>query len=208
MNYVALLGWSPGGEREIYSLKELEQVFDLHGLSKSPAIFDIEKLRWLNSEYIRAMPPEAFAKAAEPYIRQAVKNPDIDPEAIAALLQQRTEVLTDIPAKLGFFDALPEYGPELFENKKSKSTQESAKKFLALATERLAALEGWNDEAILEAMKALAEAEGVKNATVMWPVRIAVSGQTVTPGGAVELCRILGRDETLKRLETGLQKLG
>ena len=117
-------------------------------------------------------------------------------------------MLTDIPEKLGFFDALPEYGPELFENKKSKSTQESAKKFLALATERLAALEGWNDEAILEAMKDLAEAEGVKNATVMWPVRIAVSGQTVTPGGAVELCRILGRDETLKRLETGLQKLG
>lgn len=158
MNYVALLGWSPGGEREIYSLKELEQVFDLHGLSKSPAIFDIEKLRWLNSEYIRSMPPEDFAAAAEPYIREAVKNPAIDPSAIAALLQQRTEVLTDIPGKLGFFDALPEYGPELFENKKSKSTPESAKKFLALAIERLETLPGWDDEGILESMKALAEA--------------------------------------------------
>ena len=96
VNYVALLGWSPGGEREIYSLSELEQVFDIHGLSKSPAIFDIEKLRWLNSEYIRAMSPEDFAKAAEPYIREAVKNPAIDPAAVAALLQQRTEVLTDL----------------------------------------------------------------------------------------------------------------
>ena len=208
VNYVALLGWSPGGEREIYSLKELEQVFDLHGLSKSPAIFDIEKLRWLNSEYIRSMPPEDFAAAAEPYIREAVKNPAIDPSAIAALLQQRTEVLTDIPGKLGFFDALPEYGPELFENKKSKSTPESAKKFLALAIERLETLPGWDDEGILESMKALAEAEGVKNAAVMWPVRIAVSGQTVTPGGAVELCRILGREETLARLRAGLKKLG
>ena len=208
VNYVALLGWSPGGEREIYSLKELEQVFDLHGLSKSPAIFDIEKLRWLNSEYIRSMPPEDFAAAAEPYIREAVKNPAIDPAAIAALLQQRTEVLTDIPGKLGFFDALPEYGPELFENKKSKSTPESAKKFLALAIERLETLPGWDDEGILESMKALAEAEGVKNAAVMWPVRIAVSGQTVTPGGAVELCRILGREETLARLRAGLKKLG
>ena len=208
VNYVALLGWSPGGEREIYSLSELEQVFDIHGLSKSPAIFDIEKLRWLNSEYIRAMSPEDFAKAAEPYIREAVKNPAIDPAAVAALLQQRTEVLTDIPGKLGFFDALPEYGPELFENKKSKSTLESAKKFLALAAERLAALPSWDDESILEAMKSLAEAEGVKNAAVMWPVRIAASGQTVTPGGAGEICRILGRDETLRRLKVGLEKLG
>ena len=130
------------------------------------------------------------------------------PAAVAALLQQRTEVLTDIPGKLGFFDALPEYGPELFENKKSKSTLESAKKFLALAAERLAALPSWDDESILEAMKSLAEAEGVKNAAVMWPVRIAASGQTVTPGGAVEICRILGRDETLRRLKVGLEKLG
>ena len=137
-----------------------------------------------------------------------MKNPAIDAAAIAALLQQRTEVLTDIPGKLGFFDALPEYGPELFENKKSKSTLESAKKFLALAVERLAALASWDDESILEAMKSLAEAEGVKNAAVMWPVRIAVSGQTVTPGGAVELCRILGREETIRRMRLGLEKLG
>ena len=208
VNYVALLGWSPGGEREIFSMQELAEIFDIKGISKSPAIFDIEKLKYFNAEYIRAMSPEAFAEAAEPFIRKAVKKPEISAAAIAALLQQRTEVLTDIPGKLGFFDALPEYGPELFENKKSKSTLESAKKFLALAAERLAALPSWDDESILEAMKSLAEAEGVKNAAVMWPVRIAASGQTVTPGGAVEICRILGRDETLRRLKVGLEKLG
>ena len=132
VNYVALLGWSPRGEREIYTLKELEEVFDTKGLSKSPAIFDIEKLRWFNAEYIRAMSGEEFAAVAEPYIRQTVKNPAIDPTDIAALLQQRTEVLTDIPGKLGFFDELPEYGTELFVNKKSKSTLESSARFLAL----------------------------------------------------------------------------
>ena len=120
VNYVALLGWLPRGEKEIYSLHELEEIFDTKGLSKSPAIFDIEKLRYFNAEYIRAMSPEDFAAAAEPYIREAVKNPEINPADIAALLQQRTEVLTDIPAKLGFFDELPEYSTELFINEKEQ----------------------------------------------------------------------------------------
>ena len=207
VNYVALLGWSPRGEREIYSLSELEQVFDTKGLSKSPAIFDIEKLRHFNAEYIRAMSPEAFAAEAEPWIREAVKNPAINPADIAALLQQRTEVMTEIPAKLGFFDALPEYGTELFVNKKSKSTLESSAKFLGLCRAALADCE-WNDEAILNAMKGVAEAEGVKNAAVMWPERIAVSGTQVTPGGAVEITRILGREETLRRIDAALAKLG
>ena len=207
VNYVALLGWSPRGEREIYTLKELEEVFDTKGLSKSPAIFDIEKLRWFNAEYIRAMSGEEFAAVAEPYIRQTVKNPAINPADIAVLLQQRTEVLTDIPGKLGFFDELPEYGTELFVNKKSKSTLESSAGFLALCRAALESCE-WNDEAILEAMKAIAEAEGVKNATVMWPERIAVSGTQVTPGGAVEITRILGREEALRRIDVALAKLG
>ena len=207
VNYVALLGWSPRGEREIYSLKELEQVFDTKGLSKSPAIFDIEKLRYFNAEYIRAMSPEAFAAEAESWIRQAVKNPAINPADIAALLQQRTEVMTEIPAKLGFFDALPEYDTELFVNKKSKSTLESSAKFLGLCRAALAECE-WNDEAILNAMKGIAEAEGVKNAAVMWPERIAVSGTQVTPGGAVEITRILGREEVLRRIDAALAKLG
>ena len=206
VNYVTLLGWSPRGEREIYSLKELEEAFDIKGLSKSPAIFDIDKLRYFNAEYIRAMSPEKFAEAAEPYIRRAVKNPAINPSDIAALLQQRTEVLGEIPEKLGFFDELPDYSAELFVNKKSKSTLESSARFLALARSALAEC-GWNDEAILEAMKALAEAEGVKNAAVMWPVRIAVSGTQVTPGGAVEICRILGREETLRRIDAAIATL-
>ena len=206
VNYVALLGWSPRGEKEIYSLHELEEIFDTKGLSKSPAIFDIEKLRYFNAEYIRAMSPEDFAAAAEPYIREAVKNPEINPADIAALLQQRTEVLTDIPAKLGFFDELPEYSTELFINKKSKSSLESSRHFLELCRAALEKCE-WNDEAILEAMKSIAEAEGVKNAAVMWPERIAVSCTQVTPGGAVEITRILGRDEALRRIGVALEKL-
>ena len=206
VNYVALLGWSPGGEQEIYSLRELEGIFDIKGLSKSPAIFDIDKLRWLNAEYIRAMSPDAFAAAAEPWIREAVRNPGINPADIAALLQQRTEALGDIPAKLGFFDALPDYDTELFVNKKSKSTLESSLKYLRLCRGALAGCE-WSDEAILEAMKGIAEAEGVKNAAVMWPERIAVSGTQVTPGGAVEITRILGRDEALRRIDAAIARL-
>lgn len=207
INYVALLGWSPGGEREIYSLDELKEIFNIKGISKSPAIFDIEKLRYFNAEYIRAMSPEAFAKAAEPFIRMGVKNPSIDPAAVAALLQQRTEVLTDIPEKLNFFDSLPEYGTELFVHQKSKSTEESAKEVLGAIIPMFEALPEWRDEEILEAMTKLTEQMGVKKSVVMWPVRIAAAGKAVTPGGAVEICRILGREETLRRLEIGLAKL-
>ena len=207
INYVALLGWSPGGEQEIFSLDELRQVFDLHGVSKSPAIFDIDKLRYFNSAYIRAMSPEAFAAAAEPFIRQAVKNPAYDAAAIAALLQQRTEVLTEIPEKLDFFDALPDYDAELFTHKKSKSDAASAREVLTKLLPRLEALTDWTDESLLQVMQSLAEELGAKNAKVMWPVRIAAAGKAVTPGGATEICRILGRDETLRRFNVALEKL-
>ena len=207
INYVALLGWSPGGEQEIYSLDELKKVFDMKGISKSPAIFDIEKLRYFNSEYIRALSGEAFAAVAEPYIRQSVKNEAIDPAAVAALLQQRTELLTDIPEKVDFFDALPEYGVELFVHKKSKSDEESSREMLSEIIPIFEALENWDDESIMAAMVNMAESKGLKNAKVMWPVRIAAAGKAVTPGGAVEICRILGREETLRRLRIGLEKL-
>ena len=207
LNYVALLGWSPRGEQEIFSLEELAQVFDLSGISKSPAIFDIEKLRYFNSAYIRAMSPEAFAALAEPYIRQAVKNPAIDAGAIAALLQQRTEVLTEIPEKLDFFDALPDYDTELFVHKKSKTDLASSREVLTAVVPVFEALPVWDDESILNAMVQLAETMGAKNAKVMWPVRIAAAGKAVTPGGAVEICRILGREETLRRLRLALEKL-
>ncbi len=207
INYVALLGWSPGGEQEIFSLPELIEIFDLKGISKSPAIFDIEKLKYFNAEYIRALSPEAFAAVAEPFIRQAVKNQAIDPAAIAALLQQRTEVLTDIPEKLDFFDVLPEYDASLFVHQKSKSSTESAKAVLEDIIPQFEALDSWTDENLLGIMNALTERMGVKKSVVMWPVRIAAAGKAVTPGGAVEICRILGKEETLRRLRIGLQKL-
>ena len=208
VNYVALLGWAPGGEREIYSIRELAEVFDLKRISKSPAIFDIEKLTYFNAEYIKAMAPEAFAAAAEPWIRKAVKNPAYDAAAIAALLQQRTEKLSDIPEKLDFFDELPEYSAELFVHKKSKCDEAKALDILQKLAPRLEALSEWTDEAILTLLTDAAAEWGCKNALVMWPLRIAVSGRAVTPGGAVEICRILGREETLRRVAAAIAKLG
>lgn len=207
LNYVALLGWSPAGEREIYSLRELEDVFDISGISKSPAIFDAEKLKYFNAEYIRAMSPEAFAAAAEPYIRSAVKSPDMDAAAIASLLQQRTELLTDIPGRLDFFDELPEYDVGLFTNKKSKTDSEISLGMLTKARPVLAGVTVWDSGNIHSALIGLAESLGVKNAALMWPVRIAVSGRAVTPGGAVELCRIIGRGRALERIDIGIDKL-
>jgi len=211
LNYVALLGWSPRGdiaEQEVFSLEELAKAFDLAGMSKSPAIFDIEKLTHFNALYLRAMSPEEFAKTAEPYIREAVKDERLSAPAIAALLQARCERLTEIPEKVDFFQALPEYGVELFTNKKSKTDPEISKKMLEAAVPMLEGLPDWTQEAIHDGLIALAERLGVKNATLMWPVRIAAAGKAVTPGGAVEICWILGKAEALDRLRRGLEKLG
>ncbi len=210
VNYVTLLGWSPRGEyaeQEIFSLEELTKVFEISGISKSPAVFDKEKLRYFNSAYIRAMSPEAFAAVAGPYIRQSVKNPGIDPAAVAAILQQRTEVLTEIPEKVDFFDALPEYEAQLYVHKKSKTDIPGSLDMLRKMLPVFETLPVWDDESIMSAMTGMAEAEGVKNAKVMWPVRIALAGQAVTPGGAVEIARILGREESLRRLAAGIEKL-
>ena len=207
INYVTLLGWSPGGEQEIFSMQELIDCFDMAGISKSPAIFDITKLKYFNAEYIRRMSAEDFAKVAEPFIRQSVKNESYDAAAIAALLQQRTEVLTEIPEKVDFFDTLPEYDAELFVHKKSKSDKESSKQMLEIMIPVFESLSAWEDEQLMNAMVDKAEELGVKNAKLMWPVRIAAAGKAVTPGGAVEICRILGREECLRRLRVGLEKL-
>ena len=210
LNYVALLGWSPRGdkaEQEVFSLTELAEAFDLGGMSKSPAIFDIEKLTHFNAMYLRAMTPEDFANVARPYIRQVVTNETIDADAVAALLQARCERLTEIPEKVDFFQALPEYGIDLFTNKKSKTNPEVCKTMLEHAIPALEALENWNDESIHAVLVGLAETLGVKNATLMWPVRIAAAGKAVTPGGAIEICRILGKEETLRRLNAGLAKI-
>ncbi|MCI6999149.1 MAG: glutamate--tRNA ligase family protein, partial [Clostridiales bacterium] len=210
LNYVALLGWAPKGERseqEIFSLAELVEAFDIAGISKSPAIFDIAKLDYFNATYLRSMTPEAFAKVAEPYIRQAVKNPAIDAAAVAALLQARCEKLTEIPEKVDFFDTLPEYDVECFTNKKSKTNSDVSREMLEKAIPVLEALPEWTTDAVHDSLISLAAELSVKNATLMWPVRIAAAGKLVTPGGAVEICAILGKEETLRRLRAGLEML-
>ena len=207
VNYVALLGWSPGGEQEIFSLSELCEIFDIAGISKSPAIFDIEKLTYFNAEYIKAMAPEKFIQIAQPFIRQSVKKESIDISAFAPLLQPRTEKLTDIPEKIDFFDALPEYDKELFTNKKSKTDSEISLKMLQAALPAMESISDWCDEQIHDCLISLAEKLEVKNATLMWPVRIAAAGKTVTPGGAVEICSLLGKEETLRRMKLGIEKL-
>ena len=207
LNYVALLGWSPGGEQEIFTLEQLAEIFDIKNISKSPAVFDIVKLKWMNAEYIKAMSPEAFAAVAEPFIRQAVKNPAIDAAKIANLLQQRTELLTDIPEKIDFFDALPEYSTELYVHKKSKVNEEICLDMLQKIVPALEAIENWCDETIHDVFMNLVAELGVKTAVVMWPARIAAAGKSVTPGGAVEICSILGKEECLRRMAVGIEKL-
>ena len=207
VNYLALVGWNPGDEREFFTLPELVDCFDLAGISKSPAIFDVEKLTYFNANYIRSMPPEEFARAAEPYIRQSVKNEAYSVSEIAALLQARCEKLTDIPEKIDFFDALPEYDVEFYTNKKSKTDAAVSLDMLQKVLPKLEGLTDWTNDGIHETLVNYAAELGVKNATLMWPLRIAVAGKAVTPGGAVELCRILGRDETLRRVRLGIEKL-
>ena len=210
LNYVALLGWSPRGElaeQEVFSLEELAKAFDLNGMSKSPAIFDIEKLTHFNALYLRAMSPEDFAKVAEPYIRSVIKDENLSVPAIAALLQARCEKLTDIPEKVDFFQTLPEYSVDLFTNKKSKTNSEVSRDMLSAVIPMLEAMPAWTQEYIHDSLVGLAEGLQVKNATLMWPIRIAAAGKAVTPGGAVEICQILGKKETVRRLKLGLEKL-
>ena len=210
MNFLALLGWSPRGdiaEQEFFTMDELVKAFEIGGISKSPSAFDMDKLNYFNAAYLRNLSPEDFAKEAQPWIRQSVKNEAYDAGAIAALLQARCEKLSDIPEKVNFFDALPDYGADLFTNKKSKTNAEVSLAMLEAAVPALEALPQWSQDAIHGALVGLAETLGVKNATLMWPVRVAAAGKAVTPGGAVEICSILGRDETLRRLRLGMEKL-
>ena len=209
LNYVALLGWSPKGEyaeQEIFSLDELAKVFDMSGISKSPAIFDIAKLDHFNAVYLRNLSPEKFCEVAAPYIRESVKG-DFDVAGIAALLQARCEKLTEIPEKVDFIDACPDYDVEFFTNKKSKTDPAVCRDMLNAAIPMLESITDWTVDAIHDGLIALAEKLEVKNATLMWPVRIAAAGKLVTPGGAVEICHLLGKDETLRRLNAGLAKL-
>jgi len=207
LNYVALLGWSPGGENEMFTLKDMLDVFDVDGISKSPAIFDINKLNHFNGEYIRALSPSVFMEKARPYICEVIKNKSLSVEAIAGILQSRCEKLGDIPEKIGFFEELPDYDTELFIHKKSKTDEMISRDMLIEAKKAFTGLSEWTSEVIHDKLINLALELDVKNATLMWPVRIATAGKAVTPGGAVEICYILGREETLRRIDIGIKKV-
>ncbi len=210
LNYVALLGWSPKGElaeREFFTLDELAKIFDISGISKSPAVFDIVKLRWMNAEYIKALSPDAFYEKAEPYLRQAIANPAIDLRAVAALVQSRCEVLSDLPERVDFLQALPEYDTALYIHKKSKTNLENSLDALQSALPVLESLSNWDNASLYAALVALAAEKGVKNSVILWPLRVAVSGRQSTPGGATELCALLGKDESLRRIRDGIARL-
>ena len=206
VNYVALLGWNPGDEREFFTLEELTGVFDVDGMSKSPAIFDPVKLTWMNAEYVRRLSPEDFTAHAAPYYAQAGVA-SMDRDLLCRILQPRVEVFTQIPEMVDFLAKLPEYDAALFTNKKSKTNPEIAAQVLDLAIPALAALPAWTEEAVHDALLGLAQAQGMKNGTLLWPVRIALAGKAVTPGGAIEIAVLLGRDESLKRLKAGRAKV-
>lgn len=207
VNYIALLGWSPSGTQEIFSLKELEENFDMAGLSKSPAIFDIKKLTWMNSEYLKAMDFDKYYALAEPKLKEALGDTDLDLKKIAALLQKRLETLNDIPGLVEFFKTLPEYGTELYTHKKMKTNDEIALSSLEAALPVLENLEDWNTTSIHDALMALVGELGIKNGQLLWPVRTALSGEPTSPGGAMELADILGKEESLHRIRKGIELL-
>ncbi|NMB30959.1 MAG: glutamate--tRNA ligase [Clostridiales bacterium] len=207
INFIALLGWSPKGEREIYSLDELIEVFDVSGIAKSPAIFDSVKLKAINGEYIRAFSLEKYKELAVPYIRKTCKREDIDIDVLAKVLQPRTELFTDIPDQVDFIDELPEYSTDLYIHKRMKTNVETSLEALKAALPVLEGLSDWNVDAIHEVLFELIAELGVKNGHVLWPLRVAASGKQFTPGGGIELLAILGKEDSLDRIRKGIELL-
>ena len=207
INYIALLGWAPKGEREIFSLPELVEEFDVSGISKSPAIFDVLKLNHINGEYLRAMSEEEFYEAALPYIRQSVKSETADLKTVARVLQARCEILSDIPEQIDFIDELPDYSLELFVHKKMKTDEASSLDALKAVLPVLEELDDFSAEGLHGAIFALIEKLGVKNGYMLWPIRVAVSGKQFTPGGGIELCEILGKEESIRRIKLAIDRL-
>ncbi len=207
INYIALLGWSPKNDREIFSLDELVASFSVSGLNKAPAVFDYDKLAWMNGEYVKLLPFDEFVRLAEPFARLAGTPLAGKWELIAKLLHQRTGVLSEIPEKIHFLLELPEYDNELFFNKKCKSSPEFAAEMLPEVLEILKKVEPWSSEALNAAISAYAAERNMKLNLATWAPRIAVAGQSVTPGGAFELMEILGRDESLRRIGIAIEKL-
>jgi glutamyl-tRNA synthetase len=206
VNFVALLGWSPVGTQEIFSLKELVEAFDYRHMSKSPAVFDPVKLRWMNGEYLKAMEMDAFLPLAMPYMTE-VLGEDKPFEKIASLVKTRIEVLPDIKEQIDFFANVLEYDVDMYAHKKMKTTPETALVVLREVLPVLEAQEAYDNDSLFACLKGFAEEKGYKNGYVMWPVRTAVSGKQNTPGGATEIMEILGKEESLARIRQAIAKL-
>ena len=206
LNFVALLCWSPTDNQEIFSLEELIKVFDYHHLSKSPAVFDYTKLRWMNGEYIKAMDFDAFYEKALPYLQEVLKK-DFDFKKIAAMVKTRIEIFPDIAELVDFFEELPAYDPEMYCHKKMKTTKETSLEVLKELLPVLEAQEDYSNDALYQTLLGYVEKKGCKNGYVMWPVRTAVSGKQMTPAGATEIMEILGKEESLKRIQKGISLL-
>lgn len=207
LNYIALLGWNPGDDREFFTLDELIEAFSLEGLSKSPAIFDVNKLTWMNAEYIRRLEPNEFNRYAQPWYEKAGIDA-MNKETLCRILQPRVEFFAQLPEMVDFLVKLDEeYDVAMFTNKKSKTNPEVSLGVLNMAIDALNALETWEEAAIHDTLIGLAEKNGLKNGTMLWPVRIALAGKQVTPGGAIEIAYLLGKDESLRRLELGRKKV-
>lgn len=206
VNYVALLGWSPTDNREIFSLEELVKVFDYHNLSKSPAVFDVTKLKWMNGEYLKAMDFDKFYEMAEPYIRQVIKK-DLDLKKIAAMVKTRIEIFPDIVEHIDFFQEMPEYDVAMYTHKKMKTDREKSLQVLQEVLPILEAQEDFSNDALYAALSGYVQEKGVKTGFVMWPIRTAVSGKQMTPAGATEIMEVLGKEESLARIRSGIEKL-
>jgi glutamyl-tRNA synthetase len=207
INFIALLGWSPRSEREFFTLSELEEAFDLEGISKAPAIFDMAKLTWFNAEYMRKLPFEEYLRIATPWFEKVLDPAKFDIRRLAELMHSRTEVLEQIPEMVRFLAEMPEFDNALYAHKKMKTDAAIARTALVAIKPVLSEITDWTEEHLQAAVKDAIPATGLKNAQVLWPLRIAISGQASTPGGAFEIAYLLGKDETLKRLDDSIARL-
>ncbi len=207
INFIALLGWAPKDDREFFTLPELVENFDTDGLSKSPAIFNMDKLTWFNSEYIKRMDFEDYLRMVTPWFDKALQNKRIDYRRLAELMHTRTEVFSQVPDKVAFLATLPDYSLDLYSHKKMKTNPLLSLKVLKLALPVAEALDDFSEDALKESLMKLAADQGMKNGQIMWPVRVAISGLQSTPGGATEIAYLLGKEETLHRMAIGINML-
>jgi len=207
VNFVVLLGWSPGSTQEIFSLKQLEDNFNIEGISKSPAVFDINKLKWMNGEYLRKMSAEEFHQLVLPYYEGVIANAAFDLKKVSKLLQVRTELLSDIAQNIDFLNTVKDYDIGMYTNSKMKTTPQSSVFNLEAAYKILTDLSVWDAQALHNTLIQLAANMSVKNGQLLWPLRIALSGKEVTPGGAIEIAEIIGKDKTLARIRKAIDKI-